>query len=60
MNHLDNFSGADLAALANTFALYLNKNYSVADITKLIAFFTSLADILSLLVIDKAEDEIIS
>lgn len=57
MDHLSNISGSDLAALANSIALFINKNYSVADIAKLIAFFTSIADILSLLVIDKVEDD---
>ena len=57
MDHLSNVSGAELTALANSIALFINNNYSVADITKLIAFFTSIADILSLLVIDRAEDE---
>ncbi len=58
MSHLSNVSGAELTALANSIALFINNNYSVADITKLIAFFTSIADILALLVIDKAEDEL--
>ena len=58
MDHLSNVSGAELTALANSIALFINNNYSVADITKLIAFFTSIADILALLVIDKAEDEL--
>ena len=58
MEHLPNVSGAELTALANSIALFINNNYSVADITKLIAFFTSIADILALLVIDKAEDEL--
>ena len=57
-DHLSNVSGAELTALANSIALFINNNYSVADITKLIAFFTSIADILALLVIDKAEDEL--
>ena len=58
MDHLSNVSGAELTALANSIVLFINNNYSVADITKLIAFFTSIADILALLVIDKAEDEL--
>lgn len=58
MSHLSNVSGAELTALANSIALFINNNYSVADITKLIAFFTSIADILALLVIDKVEDEL--
>lgn len=58
MDHLSNVSGAELTALANSIALFINNNYSVADITKLIAFFTSIADILALLVIDKVEDEL--
>ena len=58
MSNLSNTSGAELTALANSIALFINNNYSVADITKLIAFFTSIADILALLVIDKAEDEL--
>ena len=56
MNRLSNVSGAELNALANSIAFFINNNYS-ADIAKLIAFFTSIADILSLLVIDKAEEE---
>ena len=59
MNHLSNISSAELTALANSIALYINKNYSITDIAKLIAFFTSIADILALLVIDRADDEII-
>lgn len=55
---LSNISGVELTALANSIALYLNQNFSIADIAKLIAFFTSIADILALLVIDKADDEI--
>ena len=58
MDCLSNISGADLAALANSIALFINKNYSVDDITKFIAFFTSVADILALLVIDKVEKDI--
>ena len=57
MDHLSHISGAELTALANSIALFINQNYSVADIAKLIAFFTSIADILALLVIDKAENE---
>ena len=57
MDHLTNVSGADLAALANSIALFINKNYSITDIAKFVAFFTSIADILSLLVIDKAVNE---
>ncbi len=57
MNRLSNVSGAELNALANSIAFFINNNYSIADIAKLIAFFTSIADILSLLVIDKAEEE---
>lgn len=56
MDHLSNISGSDLAALANSIALFINKNYSIADIAKFVAFFTSIADILSLLVIDKVVD----
>ena len=55
MDHLSNISGANLAALANSIAIFINKNYSISDIAKFIAFFTSTADILSLLVLDKAE-----
>lgn len=58
MDCLSNISGADLAALANSIALFINKNYSVEDIAKFIAFFTSVADILALLVIDKVEKDI--
>lgn len=55
---LSNISGAELVALANSIALYINKNFSAIDIAKLIPFFTSIADILTLLVIDKADEEI--
>ena len=55
---LSNISSAELVALANSIALYINKNFSTIDIAKLIPFFTSIADILALLVIDKADDEI--
>ena len=58
MDCLSNVSGAELAALANSIALYISKNYSVTDITKLVAFFTSLADILALLSVDKVDDAI--
>lgn len=58
MDCLSNISGADLAALANSIAIFINNNYSVADIAKLVAFFTSIADVLSLLVIDKVEENI--
>ena len=58
MDCLSNISGADLVALANSIALFINKNYSVDDITKFIAFFTSIADILALLAIDKVEKNI--
>ncbi len=58
MDHLSNVSGAELTALANSIALFINNNYSVADIAKLIAFFTSIADILALLVIDKATEDL--
>ena len=40
MDNLSNVSGAELAALANSIALYINKNFSIADIAKFIAFFT--------------------
>lgn len=56
MDCLSNLSGAELNALANSIALYLSKNYSVTDIAKLVAFFTSVADILALLSIDKVEN----
>lgn len=58
MDCLSNISGADLAALANSIAIFINNNYSVADITKLVSFFMSIADILSLLVIDKVNNNI--
>ena len=58
MNNLENISGAELNALANSIALFISKNYSITDIAKLVAFFTSIADILALLAIDKAEEEI--
>lgn len=60
MNNLSNLSGAELTALANSIALYINNNYSVNDIAKLIAFFTSIADILALLSVDKDENEIVT
>ena len=56
MDSLSNVSGAELTALANSLALYFSKNYSIADIAKLVAFFTSLADILALLAVDKVDD----
>ena len=58
MDYLSNVSGAELAALANSIAHYISKNYSVTDIAKLVAFFTSIADILSLLAVDKVDDAI--
>ena len=58
MDCLSNISGADLVALANSIAIFINNNYSVADITKLVSFFMSIADILSLLVIDKVNNNI--
>ncbi len=60
MNNISNLSGAELTALANSIALYINNNYSVNDIAKLIAFFTSVADILALLSVDKDENEIVT
>ncbi len=56
MDSLSNVSGAELTALANSLALYFSKNYSISDIAKLVAFFTSLADILALLAVDKVDD----
>lgn len=56
MDYLSNVSGAELAALANSIALYISKNFSITDIAKLVAFFTSIADILSLLAIDQVDD----
>ena len=58
MNSLSNISGAELTALANSLALYFSQNYSALDIAKLVAFFTSLADILALLSVDKVDDAI--
>ncbi len=58
MDCLSNISGADLAALANSIAIFINNNYSVADIAKLVSFFMSIADVLSLLVIDKVNNNI--
>lgn len=58
MNSLSNISGAELTALANSLALYFSQNYSTIDIAKLVAFFTSLADILALLSVDKVDDAI--
>lgn len=60
MNNISNLSGAELTALANSIALYINNNYSVNDIAKLVAFFTSVADILALLSVDKDENEIVT
>lgn len=57
MDRFSNISGSEFAALANSIALFINQNYSINDIAKLVAFFTSIADILSLLVIDKVEDD---
>ena len=56
MNSLSNISGAELTALANSLALYFSQNYSAHDIVKLVAFFTSIADILALIFVDKDED----
>ena len=56
MNSLSNISGAELTALANSLALYFSQNYSARDIVKLVAFFTSIADILALISVDKDED----
>ena len=56
MNSLSNISGAELTALANSLALYFSRNYSARDIVKLVAFFTSIADILALISVDKDED----
>ena len=56
MDYLSNVSGAELAALANSIALYISKNYSIADIAKLVAFFTSLGDVLALLATDKVDE----
>ncbi len=56
MNYFSNISGVQLTALANSIAIYISNNFSISDISKLVAFFTSLADILALLAIDKAED----
>ena len=58
MDCLSNISGADLVALANSIAIFINNNYSVADIAKLVSFFMSIADVLSLLVIDKVNNNI--
>ncbi len=56
MNRLSDISGAELTALANSIALYFSQNYSVSDIAKLVAFFTSIADILALISVDKIDD----
>lgn len=56
MDCLSNISGAELAALANTISIYISKNFSKDDITKLVVFFTALADILALLDIDNVGD----
>ena len=58
MDCFSNVSGAELTALANSIALYISKNFSLTDIAKLAAFFTSLGDILALLAIDKVDDAI--
>lgn len=55
MCSLSNVSGSELTALSNSLAIYFSKNYSVSDIAKLVTFFTSLADILALLAIDKVD-----
>lgn len=57
MNSLSNISGAELTALANSLALYFSQNYSALDIAKLVAFFTSPADILALLAVDKIDED---
>lgn len=57
MNSLSNISGAELTALANSLALYFSQNYSTLEIAKLVAFFTSLADILALLAVDKIDED---
>lgn len=56
MDCLSNVSGAELTALANSIALFISENYSIEDIAKFVAFFTSTADILSLLALDKVEN----
>ena len=58
MDCLSNVSGAELAALANSIAIYISKNYSVTDVAKFVAFFTSLGDILALLAVDKVDDNL--
>ena len=56
MDCLSNISTAELLALSNSLALYFFKNYSLADITKLIGFFVTLSDNLALLAIDKIDE----
>lgn len=56
MDCLSNVSGAELTALANSIALFISETYSIEDIAKFVAFFTSTADILSLLALDKVEN----
>lgn len=58
MDCLSNVSGAELTALANSIALFISENYSINDIAKFVAFFTSIADILSLLALDKVENDL--
>ena len=56
MDCLSSISGAELTALANSIALFISETYSIGDIAKFVAFFTSTADILSLLALDKVEN----
>ena len=56
MDRLANVSGCELNALANSIAIYINNNFSVSDIAKLIVFFTALADILALISIEKEKE----
>ena len=58
MDCLSNISTAELLALSNSLALYLFTNYSLADITKLSAFFFFLSDNLALLAIDKIDEDL--
>lgn len=58
MDRLANVSGCELNALANSIAIYINNNFSVSDIAKLIVFFTAIADILALISIEKEKEDL--
>lgn len=58
MDRLANLSGCELNALANSISIYINNNFSVSDIAKLIVFFTAIADILALISIEKEKEDL--